>query len=89
MRIETKKSFDKSYGKLSEKDKVRVKIALWIFMENPFHSQLRNHELKGEYAGLRSLDAGFDLRIIYKELSGWKHELVALIIVGSHSDIYW
>lgn len=57
-------------------------------MEDPFDSRLRNHELKGEYAGLRSLDAGFDLRIIYRELSDGKHELVALIMVESHSDIY-
>jgi addiction module RelE/StbE family toxin len=55
-----------------------------IFIENPFHSSLRLHELKGNLRGLWSISVNMKYRIIFKYMSNGD---ILFISIGSH-DIY-
>ncbi|MGN7611100.1 type II toxin-antitoxin system RelE/ParE family toxin [Magnetococcales bacterium HHB-1] len=86
MEIKYSKQFKKAFFRLSAKNRVRVKKAIRTFREDPFSPSLRNHTLFGKLKGLRSLSAGYDLRIIFKAHDGYI--VVVLINVGTHKQIY-
>jgi len=86
MRIVPGKQYIKSYKKLSKKSREAVDKALRVFIADPFSPSLRNHSLKGEWAGVRSIDAGFDMRILFTEQDDYT--LVLLVDVGTHSQLY-
>lgn len=86
MRIIPGKRYQKSYKKLSSRHKDAVDRAIAAFEDNPNNPDLRNHALKGEFYGFRSIDAAFDLRIIFKEED--EYIVVLLFDVGTHSQLY-
>lgn len=86
MRIKEHKQFLKSFKKLTRKQQLRVIEVFNCFKDNPFDKALYNHALHGKWAGYRSLSAGGDLRIIFKEKDNYIEVLV--IDVGSHSQLY-
>jgi len=86
MKIIFGSQYRKQYKKLAESDKEAVKKTISVFSGEPFDRRLRNHPLKGEFSGLRSISAGFDLRIIFREEDSYA--IVEFIQVGSHSDLY-
>lgn len=86
MRIVPGKQYIKSYKKLPQKSREAVDRALRVFIADPFAPSLRNHLLKGEWAGVRSIDAGFDMRILFMEEDDYT--LVLLVDVGTHSQLY-
>ena len=88
MQLSQHKNYIKGYLRLSEKDRLATKAALVKFEEDPFDRSLRNHALKGPLAGLRSIDAKGDLRILFTEDSQGRYELVTLLRVGSHAGLY-
>ena len=58
MVVSTRKSFDKSFARLSDRQLALVEASLASFMADPFAHSLRNHALKGkDFAGVRSIDA--------------------------------
>lgn len=79
-------AFKRMYRKLSIEQQHLSDAALRLFESNPFHPQLRNHTLHGSKQGLRSISAGYDLRMIYAEERG--HAIVLLLMVGKHDDVY-
>lgn len=87
MQLNTKKSFDKMYEKLTYKDKNKVDLSLILLNENPTDKKLRNHSVAPKYPWCRSIDAGFDLRIILKEDKEW-YQIVTLLKVWTHSELY-
>lgn len=88
MKILYKKSFVKSYKKLQDKMKQKVQDTLRVFIANPQHDSLHNHNLTGVYAGKRSINVWWDMRIVFKELSDGKYELVEIHDVGTHAQLY-
>jgi mRNA-degrading endonuclease YafQ of YafQ-DinJ toxin-antitoxin module len=80
------KSFSKKYWRLPEVTRKRVDNAIGIFRKNPLDPILRNHPLKGDMKGRRSLSAGFDLRLIFEERDGYT--VVIMIAVGKHEEVY-
>ena len=80
------KQFKKSYQKLSPKQQQKVDESLMTFEQNPFFPSLKNHALRGRYQGLRSLSAGGDLQIIFREKE--KYLEVIFLQVGSHNQVY-
>ncbi|MFA7717204.1 MAG: type II toxin-antitoxin system mRNA interferase toxin, RelE/StbE family [Candidatus Absconditabacterales bacterium] len=88
MKLLYKKSFTKSYQVLGHKMRDKVKGVLQIFMLNPMDKELRNHGLEGKYKGKRSIDVTGDIRIIFKEISDGKYELVEIYDVGTHAQLY-
>lgn len=85
MNIQTTKSFDKQYTKLSVKTKDRFKNRLKLFIDDPFDAKLRNHPLKGRYLGYRSLDVTGDVRALYTVKGG---VVIIFGFIGSHSQLY-
>ena len=68
MKIIFSKKFKKQFAKLRKNEKTRVLKALKKFEENPFERSLNNHELHGkDFAGLRSISAGGDIRLLFEE----------------------
>ncbi len=88
MIIKKHKLFDKSYSKLSEKLKIKVKETLILFGKNYFDKKLNNHALKWDFIGLRSMNVTADYRIIFRELSDGKYEIIELMKVWTHSELY-
>lgn len=78
--------FDKHFNyRLSRPQKIKVFDAIAIFTLDPFNEDLRNHSLKGQWAGYRSISVGGDLRAHYRELD---LGLVLFVAVGSHDQLY-
>ncbi len=88
MIIKKHKLFDKSFSKLSDKLKIKVKQVLILFNENKFDQKLNNHALKWNFIWLRSITVTWDYRIIFRELSDNSYEIVELLKVWTHSELY-
>jgi mRNA interferase YafQ len=85
MNIDFTKSFNKQFEKLPQKLQERAKAAVTLFLEDMETSSLRNHPLKGEWLGYRSISAGGDLRLHFKLIN---QNSVLFVAVGSHSQLY-
>lgn len=85
MNIVFHKSFQKSFAKLSKKDKEKFKIKRNIFVLDEFNPVLNNHPLCGSFKGYRSINVGPDLRAVYKKI---EEETVLFVEIGSHSKLY-
>jgi addiction module RelE/StbE family toxin len=86
MKIQYSKEYYKDFKKLDKRSREAVNSAVLLFEKDPFNRVLRNHALKGRRSGFRSIDAGFDLRIIFREEGGYT--IVFFVEVGTHSQIY-
>ena len=84
MNIQFHKHFEKQFKKLPIKSREQVKLRINLFLKNPFHTELHNHVLKGQYKGYRSINISGDLRAIYKT----EAKDVIFVKVGTHSEIY-
>jgi len=80
------KKFKKSYQKLSAAQQKKVDQAIEIFVKDPMAPVLNNHALHGRFNNLRSISAGWDLRIIFQESGGYI--IVVFLQVGTHSQVY-
>ena len=89
MKLLYKKSFTKSYQTLTPRQRQKIQDVFEIFIMNPFDQRLNNHQLYGKLSKLRSINAWWDLRILFQELSKWKYEIVEIIDVWSHNQLYW
>ena len=89
MKIINTKSFIKTYLKLDRKTQNKTDKTLLVFSENPFDNTLHNHKLHWEYENCRSIDVTWDYRIIFRELSDNTYELIELLKVWTHSQLYW
>ncbi len=87
MRIIYHKKFLKQFEKLMLEKQEAVTEAVDLLRKNPFDPLLRNHPLRGDMKGQRSISAGFDLRIIFEEQDGYM--IVIMIAVGKHDTVYW
>jgi mRNA-degrading endonuclease YafQ of YafQ-DinJ toxin-antitoxin module len=61
---------------------------LILFSENYSDKKLNNHALKWDFLWLRSINVTWDYRIIFKDLSNNTYEIVELIKVWTHSELY-
>lgn len=86
MQLFRHKNFTRQYKKLNSKQQALVDEAILLFYKNPFDPKLRNHALKGRYKWCNSIDAAFDLRIIFKQEKNYI--IVILLKVGSHGQLY-
>lgn len=85
MNIDYAKSFDNQFRKLSELNKGLVRGTIEIFIDDPFNDSLRNHPLKKQWIGYRSISVTDDLRIHYRLID---KNTALLVAVGSHSELY-
>lgn len=88
MQVKRSKTFLKHYSKLQLRVQVKTDETLIKFFTDPSDPALRNHALAGKFTGCRSIDVTGDMRIIFRELSDGAYEIVELIDIGSHSQLY-
>ena len=88
MQIDFKKDFIKWYKKLDIKIKLKTDKVIILFKNNPFDISLNNHKLSGNHKWLGSINVTWDYRIIFREISSGKYELVELVDIWTHSQLY-
>ena len=84
MEIVFHRKFQKAFKKQSKGIQEKFKTAIQQFFEDEFHYSLNNHALQGKYRELRSIDVTGNIRVHYKK----EGNVVVLINIGSHSDLY-
>ncbi len=83
--IDFTKSFTKQFKTLRENQKTRFYERLELLKKNPHDRILRDHALKGNYKGYRSIDIEGDLRALYYI----KVDVIIIFaFIGSHNQLY-
>ncbi|MCB9834444.1 type II toxin-antitoxin system mRNA interferase toxin, RelE/StbE family [Candidatus Nomurabacteria bacterium] len=85
MDIDFTKVFNKQFEKLPLKKQQQARAAVALFLQDVANPSLRNHGLKGEWLGFRSISAGGDLRLHFQVITESK---VLFVAVGTHSQLY-
>lgn len=85
MDVDFTKPFNKQFQKLPSKQQKQARAAVALFVQDVTAPSLRNHGLKGEWLGYRSITAGGDLRLHFQVITDNK---VLFVAVGSHSQLY-
>lgn len=85
MNVDFTKAFNKQFEKLSKKKQQRARATVALFVTNTTATSLRNHSLKGEWFGYRSISAGGDFRLHFKVVD---QDTVLFVAVGTHSQLY-
>ncbi len=86
MNIDFSKSFDQQFqSRLTALQRQQALDAIELFIDEPFHKDLRNHTLYGDWKGYRSISIGGDLRLHFKEIGA---DRVLFEAVGSHDQLY-
>ena len=85
-KIEYSKRFIKQFDQLRKNEKLRVIKTIELFRVDPFNKKLRNHQLLGEFDKYRSISAGGDIRLHYRE----KNDAITItfVAIGTHSQLY-
>ncbi len=84
-------AFVRSAKRLLETNPQAVEGIRWavdLLAIDAFHPLLRTHKLKGDLAGLWSCSAGYDLRIVFELTTRDGAEVVQLLSVGTHDQVY-
>lgn len=68
--------------------KIAFRQARELFLEDPNHPSLRDHSLKNEFAGYRSIDVTEDYRALYKKRVEGKKEVITFYMIGTHEELY-
>ncbi len=61
---------------------------LSLFIDDSDHSTLRNHALKENFAGYRSIDVTEDWRAVFKETNAGEWKVITFHMIGTHKDLY-
>lgn len=86
MHVQFSSGFDRHFNaRLTSHQKVKVLETLNLFIDNPYHKDLRNHQLRNEWRGYRSISIGGDLRIHFRMIND---EFAYFVAVGSHDQLY-
>jgi addiction module RelE/StbE family toxin len=86
MNIEFSSNFDRQFqNRLTAQQRQQALEAIELFIDEPFHKDLRNHALYGRWKGHRSISVGGDLRLHFKTISGNR---VLFEAIGSHDQLY-
>jgi addiction module RelE/StbE family toxin len=81
-KIRSSPSFKKSYRKLPEVIRAKVKKASTLLAENPKYSSLQTKSIQG-FAGIYEARVDQNYRLTYERLSGDK---LLLRVVGRHDE---
>lgn len=85
MRVRYHRDFLKEFRKVPKKLQEQFKNRRNLFLEDPRHPLLDDHELDHEWAGCRSFNVTGDWRAVYKPLAENSIEFMAL---GTHHQLY-
>lgn len=86
MNIVTTKKFDKKIKKQTKKIQIEFKKRIKIFMIDINNSVLNTHKLSGgNLKGLWSFNLSGDVRVVFDKN---QKNIIILVDIGSHSDLY-
>ena len=78
----------KRIGKMDRAAQAAIRATLELLREDPFDPRLGSHKLKGHLAGLWSCSAGYDLRVVFEISKHHDEEVILLVSVGTHDEVY-
>jgi mRNA interferase YafQ len=78
----------KRLGKKDRRAFAAIRATLVMLQEDAFDERLGSHKLKGELAGLWACSAGYDLRIVFEIAKRDDAEVILLVSVGTHDEVY-
>ena len=85
------RAFERSYKKFAKGNSVleeNIAATLRLMEIDVFTPILKSHKLSGKLHGLYTCSCGYDCRIIFSiEIKAGK-ELILLIDIGTHDDVY-
>ena len=87
-RVEYAMLFNKQLKAAPLEIKIAFREARILFMENPSHPHLRNHALKEQFAGYRSIDVTDDWRALFKVRTSKTQTVITFHILGTHTQLY-
>jgi addiction module RelE/StbE family toxin len=88
MQYQLSEQFRKKYKKQDVRIKKAIVEALQKFSKNPFDLSLRNHVLKRDLKGFRSIDITVDYRAIYEEISEEDSIFAYFENFGTHKELF-
>jgi addiction module RelE/StbE family toxin len=88
LHIEFARSFEQQLRVVSNEIKETFLETLVLFREDPHHPFLRNHPLKEQFAGYRSIDVTDDWRAVFKESSTGDRNVITFHLIGTHKELY-
>ena len=89
MHVRFSKKFAKQHEKAEKKIKTAFDEKLELFLKNPYHPRLNNHQLTGRLKGSRSINITGDWRAIYSEYRNSNGDnTVVFELLGTHSQLY-
>lgn len=59
-----------------------------IFSRNPYNPVLRNHTLREEWEGYRSINITEDWRALYEEITSGDETIAYFSYIGTHKQLY-
>lgn len=68
--------------------KIAFREAIELFLDNPNHPHLRNHALREQFAGYRSIDITGDWRALFKVKESKTQTVITFHILGTHTQLY-
>jgi len=84
--------YDPEFIKQLKKTNVRIRKSfikrIYIFQRNPKDPILRNHELRGEWKGYRSINITADWRALYEEIHAGGEIIAYFSFIGTHKELY-
>lgn len=86
--IEYSATFNKQRKDAPLEVKSAFRDALELFLDHPDHPNLRNHALREEYAGFRSIDVTEDWRALFKIRESKFKKVITFHVLGTHAQLY-
>jgi addiction module RelE/StbE family toxin len=89
MKVQFSPDFITLYKKADVRIRKEVDNKIKIFEQDPLNIGLKNHELRDEYTGLRSINITADYRAIYEHIIEKNGDTLAyFILFGTHKELY-
>ena len=86
MQVRFSPDFDRQFiRRLTARQQSKALDMLEVFQDEPFHKDLRNHSLRGEWFGHRSITISGDLRMHFQILN---NETAYFVVIGTHDQLY-
>lgn len=80
--------FLKNLKKVDIRIRKSFKERIILFSKNPTDPQLKNHALRGQYEGYRSIDITANYRAVYKEVKIGEEPVAYFSLLGTHEELY-
>jgi addiction module RelE/StbE family toxin len=78
----------KRLGKKDRRAVAAIHSTLVMLQDDALDPRLGSHKLKGDLAGLWACSAGYDLRIVFEMAKRNDEEVILLVSVGTHDEVY-